>query len=58
MTMMRGDDFDMQIDITEALREGLGKRAAPSIKLVPVDANGKRVPKTRLAFDSVELHVK
>ena len=58
MSMMRGDHFDMQVDITEALRKGLGRRATPTITLVPVDANGKPVPKARLDFDSVELQVK
>jgi len=52
---MRGDSFDLQVDITEALRKGLAGRSAPTITLVPVDLQGKQMPKGRLDFDGVEL---
>jgi len=55
---MRGEDFDMQLDVTEALRKALTRRSAPILTLVAVDPNGKRVPRARLDFRSIELHVR
>lgn len=55
---MRGDRFDMQLDITEALKPVLGKRAVPTVKIVAVDPNGRAVAPRQLDFDGIELLVR
>jgi hypothetical protein len=54
---MRGDRFDLQIDITAALTPALSGRSAPTLTLVPVGPDGRRVPKESLDFDRLELMV-
>jgi tyrosinase len=56
--MMRGDRFDMQLDITEALKPVLGKRATPTLKIVAVDSTGRAVPPRQLDFDGIDLIVR
>jgi len=58
MMRMRGDRFDMELDISAALRKALKKKADPTITLVPVDPTGKRIPARSLDFDELELHVR
>lgn len=55
---MRGDRFDLQLDITTALKPALGRRAAPTLRLVAVDPNGKKVSAAQLDFDGIELLVR
>lgn len=55
---MRGDRFDMQLDITAALEPALARRAAPTLKIVAVGTNGKAIPAKQLDFDAIELLVR
>ena len=56
---MRGERFDVELDISAALRHALAKKKKdPTITLVPVAPNGKRVPAKALDFDELELHVR
>lgn len=53
----RSENFDLEVDITAALRTGLERKAEPTVSLVPVGVDGKAVPARQFAFDGLELHV-
>jgi tyrosinase len=47
--------FDLEIDITRAVREASAKSEELTLKLVAVDANGKEVPTDRALLEQIEL---
>ncbi len=54
---MQGENFDIQLDITAALRPELGRKSAPTLTLVPVGLDGRPVAARAFNFDGLELHV-
>jgi len=53
----RAERFDMELDITAALKAALKQKKEPTITLVPVDPKGKALPAKALDFDGLDLHV-
>lgn len=49
--------FDLEIDITRAVREASAKSEELTLKLVAVDADGKEVPAERALLEQIELAV-
>jgi ribosomal protein L3 len=54
---MRGNRFDLQLDVTQAVRAGLGRKGDLTLTLVAVGLDGKALAPNALRFDAFELHV-
>jgi tyrosinase len=54
-TAMRGDRFDLQLDITAALTTALRESEEPTLTLVPVGPDGKRLDDR--SFESAQLEL-
>jgi len=49
--------FDLELDLTQALRTAGAKRSEVTLKLVALDANGKEVPADRVLLEEIVLEL-
>jgi tyrosinase len=58
MVAMRGERFDVQVDITDALGRALASKEQPTLSLVPVDSEGRLAPGAVRELGRLELLVR